>query len=282
MFSSKSSFSSLLAIALTFALVTSARPGYGQIIPEDDESRLYAQSKQLNQFFRRFNGEEDEKGKRFYPGDRLYRSEKLRKKFFGTLFDEENAGISSALKSEFARDILERNPSPLLDFHGGEWFAEVETTFTLNGKNESITLFMELEKAQLGRKWVIYRVRAPMFDPYFVRDTTKVGRFLHPLSHELDFMNLRKALTDRDSISQFAIRRFVPDHLSLLLYEISKGSLKFQSVQNVRFHFFQIPGWYFEVANFNREGYNTGWLISNLVRVKNDSEKDLLKNYLYK
>ena len=255
----------------------------GQIIQdEDDESRLYAQSKQVNQFFRRFNGEEDEKGNRYYPGHRLYRSEKLRKKFMGVLFDEGNSGISSALKTEFARDVLESNPPSILNFHGGNWFAEVDGTFIMNGKSEHVTLFMELEKDHLGSKWVIYRVHAGMFDPYFVRDTTRVGKFLHPLSHELDFMNLRKALAERDSISQFAIKRFTPDHLSLFIYEISKGNLKFRSVEDVRFHFFQIPGWYFEVSDFNRPGYNTGWLISNLVKVKNDAEKDLLRRYLYK
>ena len=115
-----------------------------------------------------------------------------------------------------------------------------------------------------------------MFAPYFVRDTTKVGRFLHPLSHELDFMNLRKAFSNPDSISQYASKKFVPDHLSVFLYEIKKGNLKFKTVQEVKFHFFHIEGWYFELSQFN-----TGWLISNLVKVKNDSEKNLLKKYVY-
>ena len=271
-----------IAMSVSFLLLLMP-PAYAQIIQdEEDESRLYAQSKQVNQFFRRFNGEEDEKGNRYYPGHRLYRSEKLRKKFFGVLFDEDNRGISGVLKTEFAREVLESDPPSILNFHGGNWFAEVEGTFVMNGKAEHVTLFMELEKDHLGSKWVIYRVHAGMFDPYFVRDTTRVGKFLHPLSHELDFMNLRKALSEKDSISQFAIRRFKPDHLSLFIYEVSKGNLKFRSVEDVRFHFFQIPGWYFEVSDFNRPGYNTGWLISNLVKVKNESEKDLLRRYLYK
>jgi hypothetical protein len=253
-----------------------------QLIDKEDESRLYAESKQVNQFFRRFNGEEDEKGNRYYARDKQYRNPKLRKKYLGILFDESNTGISAALKSDFARHIIDNSSTAVLDFHGPNWFSEVHATFTFNGKEEPVILFMTLEKAQLGTKWVIQNVHAPMLDPYFIRDTTKVGRFLHPMSHELDFMNLRKAFANSDSISQFTVKKFEPDHLSVLLYEMKKGNVKYKTVQEVKFHFFQIEGWYFEISEFNRSGYNTGWLISNLVKVNNASEKELLRNYIYK
>lgn len=244
----------------------------------DDESKLYAETKQVNQFFRRFNGEEDEKGERYYARDKEYRSAKLRKKYLGILFDRSNKGINPTLQVDFAKDVLDK--TLVLDFHGGNWFSEVHTNFTMNGKNQPVVLFMELEKDHAGSKWVISHVFAEMFEPYFQRDTSRVGQFLHPLSHELAFMNLRKAFTN-DSISQFTVKRFKPDHLSIFLYEIKKGSLKFKSVEQVKFHFFQLDGWYFELSEFNRPGYNTGWLISNLVKVRNDAEKNLLKNHLY-
>jgi hypothetical protein len=246
-----------------------------------DETRLYAESKQVNQFFRRFNGEEDEKGNRYYAGNKQYRSVKLRKKYLGILFDESNGGISNALKADFAKDVLDKEQPAVLNFHGPGWFSEVNATFTMNGKAQTITLFMALEKHLLGTRWVIQKVHAAMFEPYFAKDTTRVGRFLHPMSHELDFMNLRKAFDNKDSVSQFTVKRFVPDHLSVFLYEIKKGNLRFKSVEQVKFHFFQIDGWYFELGHFNRPGYNTGWLISNLVKVKNESEKDLLRKHLY-
>ena len=258
-----------------------ACPLTAQIVGDmDDESKLYAESKQVNQFFRRFNGEESEKGKRYFPADKQYRSTKLRKKYLELLFDESNKGISSSLKTEFAKQVLDNSESSTLNFHGVNWFSEVQASFTMNGAPQPVTLFMELEKDHLGSKWVINKVNAPMFAPYFARDTTKIGRFLHPLSHELDFMNLRKAFINRDSISQFTVKRFAPDHLSVFLYEAKKGNLKFNSVDDVKFHFFQIEGWYFELAQFNRPGYNTGWLISNLVKLNNDAEKELLLTYL--
>ncbi len=271
-----------MRILLVLSLFLLTKSSLAQLVTDmDDESRLYAESKQVNQFFRRFNGEEDEKGKRYYPGDKPYRSAKLRKKYLGILFDESNSGISNTLRTQFVKEVLDKPQSTILDFHGAGWFSEVRATFAVDGKAQPVILFMELEKDHLGAKWVINKVHADVFEPYFVRDTSKVGRFLHPMSHELDFMNLRKALSNSDSVSQFTVKRFVPDHLSLFLYEIKKGNMRFQSVNEVKFHFFQIDGWYFELSEFNRPGYNTGWLMSGLVKLTNDTEKDLIRKHLY-
>src|SRR5688572_32388129 len=127
---------------IVFVLAFLSHSLQAQLVDEmDDESKLYAENKQVNQFFRRFNGEEDEKGERYYPRDKQYRSEKLRKKYIGILFDDNNAGIKSDLKVQFAKDVLEKTKPVILDFHGGGWFSEVHTTFAMNGKDEPITLF---------------------------------------------------------------------------------------------------------------------------------------------
>lgn len=272
----------LSAFIILFAFFWGRPAAHAQIVNDmDDESRLYAESKQVNQFFRRFNGEEDERGNRYYPGDRQYRSDKLRRQYLRILFDESNNDISSSLKTDFVRDILAKPESTILNFHGGNWFSELRTTFTMNGRNQSVILFMELEKHRLGTRWVIQKVHADMFEPYFRKDTVRVGNFLHPMSHELDFMNLRKAFLNKDSINQYTLKKFVPDHLSLFLYEVRRGNLKFKSVDEVKFHFFQIDGWYFGISEFNRPGYNTGWLISNLVKLSSAADKHLLRKFLY-
>lgn len=271
---------SLILVASLFATVTTS--AQAQVINAmEDESRLYAQSKQVNQFIRRFNGEEDEKGNRYYAGDKQYRSEKLRRQYLRMLFDESNTDISTSLKTDFVKDIIDKPQGSLLNFHGGNWFAELNTTFSMNGKNQTVILFLELEKHRQGTRWVIQKVHADMFQPYFEKDTVKVGKFLHPMSHELDFMNLKKAFDNKDSINQFIVKRFIPDHLSLFLYEVKKGNLRFRNVDEVKFHFFQVDGWYFGISEFNRPGYNTGWLISNLVKLNKPSDKDLLRKFLY-
>ena len=245
-----------------------------------DESKLYAQTKLVNQFFRRFNGEEDEKGNRYNPGERNYRDQGLRKKYLAILFDNANAGVSGSLKRDFIQEMVDKNTPQFLDFHKGEWMAEVSTVFNYQGRDQPVTLFLKLQPQRLGYEWVIDEVYFEPFRVYFNKDTTSSKKFLHPLSHELDFMNLRKALEGNQSPEAYTPQDFEPSFLTLFLYEIKKGNLKFKTVRDVKFHFFQIDNWYFELSEFNREGYNTGWLISNLVRAGRE-DKISIKNYLY-
>jgi len=103
---------------------------------------------------------------------------------------------------------------------------------------------------------------------------------LHPMSHELDFMNIYKAFRDDIYVEYYARKDFHPDYLSLLFYEVKKGNMSFESVGQVKFHFFQVDGWYFEVSFFNRPGNNSGWLISKLYKINEQEKEELIKFYL--
>lgn len=252
----------------------------GAQIDMADESRLYAETKQVNQFFRRFNGEEDEKGNRYYPEDKEYRTSSLRMKYMPMLFDKENRGIDNERKAKFAQQVIDSQEPAFLNFREEGWFAEVNCLFRYNGQLKPFKLFMEVEKDGLGYKWVITKVWSEVFEKYMDRDTTGVGKFLHPMSHELDFMNLRKAMVDPDSVSQFVEKDYQPDYVTIFLYEIKRGNLEFSTVQQVNFHFFQVPDWYFKISEFNRPGYNRGWLISDLVYVE-DRDKDIMRKFIY-
>lgn len=252
----------------------------GGSLTSEDESALYASTKLVNQFFRRFNGEENEKGDRYYPGDRNYRQAKLRQKYLGILFDESNRNISDDLKKQFVAQVAEKKDQEFLDFHGANYFSEVNAVFKFNGKESNVILMMILQQERLGYEWVIDDVDFRPFKEQFAKDTTDTKKFIHPMSHELDFMTLRKALQENDKPEDFTPHEYQPDYLTLFLYELKNKNLTFETVQNVKFHFFQIDGWYFEISNFNRSGYNTGWLISNLVKL-NPGQGDLLKSYLY-
>ena len=105
-------------------------------------------------------------------------------------------------------------------------------------------------------------------------------RFLHPLSHELDFMNLIKVFRETQKVTQYTARGYKPDYLSMFLYEFKRGNLAFQTVLSVKFHFFQVPGWLFELSEIRRSGPNSGWLISGLVDIS-EIEKDILLKYIY-
>ncbi len=245
-----------------------------------DESVLYARTKQVNQFFRRFNGEESTRGDRYYSSDKEYRNPSLRQKYLNVLFDHQNSSITDPLKDAFIRDVVSGNPPVFLDFHGKQWFAEVTTRFLYQGKEEELTLYMKLEQENQGYKWVISNVYFRHFQQMFSKGNDNGSHFLHPLSHELDFMNLIRVFKEKEYVELYTEKDYLPDYLTLFLYEFKKGSLKYKTVTNVKFHFFQVPGWYFELAEFNRPGGNSGWLISNMMKI-NEEQKSVLLKYIY-
>lgn len=271
-------FSLLFGIILSFPFGLLGQ-GIGEYL--GDESVLYAETKQVNQFFRRFNGEEDEEGNRYYQGDQRFRDTELRQKYLSMLFDNQNPSLSNKLINKFVKEVTNQQDPVILDFHGGEWFAEVNAKFMYKGREENAILFLKLQEEKVGSKWIFTRAYFAPFAKLFSSDTTGGVEFLHPMSHELDFMNLRKVFQDnKEKVDQFTARGYQPDYLSILLYEIKNSNLRFKTVMNVKFHFFQVDGWYFQLSRFNRPGYNRGWLISDLVAV-NPKERELLTKYIY-
>ncbi|MEQ8905478.1 hypothetical protein [Ekhidna sp.] len=248
---------------------------------KETEEQLSASNKQINQFFRRFNGEEDEDGNRYFASDKKYRDASLRKKYIPSLFDIETSRIDPNAARDFLKVITDKKDPVYLNFHQDDWFAEVSTEFTYKGKNISGLLYMRLQQQGQGYEWIIEDVAFDQFQNLFDKDTTASKKFMHPLSHELDFMTIRKAFNDNNHIEQFTARNYAPDFLTIFIYEMNQGNMKFKTIKNVKFHFFSVDGWYFSLANFNRPGYNSGWLISGLVPLENESQKQQLKNYIY-
>lgn len=272
-----------ILVILVFISSFGWAPGQGLFSPGSpkDDGRFAASTKQVNQFFRRFNAEESVDGlKRLYEGDDFYRDRELRGKFISILFDNETSGISSELKSNFMKDVLSETLPQYINFHREGWFAEVEALFNYRGKIEKATLFLKIQPEGLGYEWVIDKVVFEPFKEIFKKPEGSSKSFLHPLSHELGFMNLRKAFQENNLPESFTTSEFQPDYLTLFLYEMKRGNLKFDNIRNVKFHFFQINNWYFELNQFNRPGFNTGWLISNLVKLK-PGDKETILRFIY-
>jgi len=245
---------------------------------KEDESDLYASTKQVNQFMRRFNGEEDLYGKRLYPKDKKYREASLRKKYLNGLFDFENSTIKPQ-KDEFIQYVNSTTKPQFFDFYGDNWFAEVSADFIYNGKEQNVVLTFKLEKENDGYKWSFSNAYAGFFAQEFKSEPLKDIEFIHPMSHEIDFMSLDKVFKYKSKqIEHFATKEYTPDYLTLFFREVKKGTLVFQSVTDVKFHVFQIENWYFELQYFNRKGDNTGWLISNLIKIPEKEKASLIKS----
>lgn len=247
----------------------------------EDETVLYTMNKQVGQFVRRFNMEEDPYGKRLPENDSKYHNNQLRENMLPIMFDTYNPRTSGKLKQYFIDDVTNEENPVYLNFLDKNWYAEVSATFLANGDEVNIILFLTLEEENLGSKWIISNVYYSYFPNLFppTEDSVHQQYFLHPQSHELDFMNLHRALEDPSHIELYASNNYRPDYLSLFFYQMKKGQLKFKEINAVKFHFFQIENWYFELSYFNRNDTNSGWLISNLKFINNEEKKELIKSY---
>ncbi len=245
-----------------------------------DETELYTMTKQMSQFISRFNYEEDQYGTKINPNNPDYHNADKRKTVLPLLFDMENPRTAGSLRDFFVDDLTKNN-SQFFQFLGGKWFSEVSAKFIWKGNTVDVSLIMAIEKEGLGSKWVISNVFFNEFQQYFPQGelAEKEKHFLHPMSHELDFMNIYKAFNNPQIIDYYASTNYRPDYLTLFFYEIKKGNLKFDHVESVKFHVLQIDNWYFEVSWFNRAGYNSGWLISNLMYINEEERQTLLKIY---
>ena len=246
-------------------------------VPYNDDNTvdLYAQTKQINQFMRRFNGEENAKGERYYESDRDYRDADLREKYLNILFDLANFSIGQNDKTLFIQSVLNENNPKFLDISDKDWWAEVDITFLYNFRRCDGKIFLEIEEENEGLKWSIRSVSIPAIMP-LDRSTppdTSIN-FLHPLSHELDFMNLEKVFENPEYIDLFIVKDFEKDPLTIFTELIRKGELKFQSVRQVKFHMYQIENWYFVIREFNRSGLNKGYLISDLYQLQESSKQE--------
>jgi hypothetical protein len=248
-----------------------------------DESVFYAQTKQVNQFFMRFNGEEDVKGKRCFPGDPGYRDLKMRKKFLNILFDNSSQNITSDSKFVFIEEALNKKNPAFLDFYSKGWFAEISASFTYKKEKVNLILYLKIEKQLNGYKWVISNVYFDRFESWFthLNDTTNLKYFIHPMSHELDFMNLHKVFREPQNLDYYFEREYQPDMTALFMMEMKDGNLSFIAVNSVKFHVFQVPNWYFELSYFNRNEANSGWLISNMLRLSEKEKKEMMGHYTH-
>lgn len=264
-------------LALCFKVDAQVTGSLGDV--QMDEREFYTMTKQMGQFIHRFNYEEDPTGKRLYANDKDYRKAEKRKDALPLLFDLDNPRTAGNLRNFFVEDLLKNHQ--YLEFLGGNWFSEVSAKFKWKGQEVDISLIMALEKDGLGSKWVISNVFFSEFQKYFPQGelSDREKHFLHPMSHELDFMNIYKIFNDPQTVEYYASTDYQPDYLTLFFYEIKQGTLKFDHVESVKFHVFQIKNWYFEVSWFNRSGYNSGWLISNLIYLKEEEKEALLKLY---
>jgi len=242
-----------------------AFPLYGQRITgkqKATEDIYIARIKQFNEFADRFNLVSDFNGN---PADSVFKAKMPREKMIPLLFDmkdprslQQNAGYSESftrLKADFVKDVVQKNL--LLNKYSPGIIAEARSRILVNGNPQTVRIFLNQEVTEdRGVKWVILAVKGN-FSDVFRTDSTMI-RFIQPTSNETDFINLKRALEDTGYLHYYAYKGFEPDNLTLFLYYVNEGIIKYEYAEEVIYHIISIPGWYFRVRDFNRNELNSG------------------------
>ncbi|MEM7658533.1 MAG: hypothetical protein AAF399_20575, partial [Bacteroidota bacterium] len=205
-----------------------ALPGYAQLSPEE-ELNFALEVKQIDEFIERFNFDRStlllQYLARNYPEMHWQRDDLLR-----SLFNSEGRDWDTTQIETFIQQVTQSNRPVTLGFYQKGWFAELECNVIYNGKQEKPTLILEIHtEPDLAAKWTIRGVRADFLD---ISQENNL-RFLNPISHSTDFMGLRKAMGDTANLPSYTFEAFETDMLSIFMYELQKGNLKFQQVNHI-------------------------------------------------
>ena len=234
-----------------------------------DEAKLKMRVKQLDEFVARFNYEKDVEGKSV--GDK--RDTAMRKRYVLGLFNGDLL-VGDSVKREyvaFAERVVNPKAPVYLRFADEKWRAEAFCQATFNGKPVRISLLLRTDKVHDDEyKWAIASAEGEMFK--LAPDRRNPGIRISPVDNELGFMNMSDISSgeNRRNVLNHSPRGYSPNKLTVFNTLVYSGLLKIDYVQKIVYRFEQVPGYVFTVEHFERNTGNVGWLISGLIKTKNE------------
>ena len=274
----------LLLIALLSPTVVKA-----QVITNDRtrEKLFLREVKVIDEFIERFNDDpnsflrqEYKNAHQPFPFTRL--------DMINTLFNYHTDWKKDDAKSKFMVQVVDTAGPQKLYFNKTGWYAETQCVFNYNKHEVKVTLVLQVKaEGDKSTKWMIAKVgQAPAFDGYAQTPvaaeaaSTKGRYFISPSSCATNFLELHQVLNSEMNAANF----FTPEALNAtatqkLVGLIRNKSVTFNRVENVKFHFYQIPNYIFVVEQFLRSESNSGWLINSLTALT-ETEKETKRSEL--
>ena len=260
----------MLRIIGTFVFILSVELTYGQSISFLSDENFAFKVKQIDEFIERFNSAETAQIQQYvrehHALDSLSRTSLVL-----SLFNQEDTTWDQQNIRMFVSDVLRPSSPATINFYDQGWYVELNCMGRYKGKDEPFTLVLSLEvmKRSRGAKWVIESVSADFLG---IGRSQDYRRALNPASYGNNFVDLSEALQDTSNIRNYLNLRRQHSQLLVFLNELHQKNLIFKQINQITYHFLQIDDWIFKVRDFNRDTPNSGWLISELLRV-NDRQK---------
>ncbi len=239
----------------------------GQVIKDDRYAEVFAfRVKLLDEFFERFNND-SASFIRSYANLKATDKQPVftHEAILKSLFDLETHKWDTVTLKKFIGNICNSEESQQLSFHDDHWYALLDCTFLQNGKSMPVKLAMQMitDSVNGSMKWVICGVLSSYSGSEL---TSKDKTFISPTDYGVDFMSLEKALNDKRNLPNYLPVSMNYDPLSVFVAGLSRGEIKFVRINEISYHFLQITGWIFSIEYFVRDSYNSGWLISQLIK----------------
>jgi len=263
-----------------------------QFFSSDDKLKdeiFLREIKVIDEFIERFNDDPSSFIRREYKKqNKPY--DLSRKEILVSLFNLENAQWSTnSSLGEFFRDASDSVNPPHLSFADTNWYSEAKCTFLFNGKKIEIPLILQVQIAKnQGSKWMIAGVgdnlafngqaaTVPGLSEY---QPKLVNKFIATSSYATNFSELANTFADKKNIlDYFTAELLATERGRKFVNMILQNKIEFKHASDIKFYFYQIPNWVFEVEEFDRKSLNSGWLINDIKKVQ-QSEKEVSRRKL--
>lgn len=235
------------------------------------EERFAAHVTSMDEFMNRFNGKESKPG---LANDSLSRINNIIH-----LFDSDIAKRTQSFDSlkkeigDFALTVSKWEKQ--LSLKDSQAWGEVICKMKYKKKAIKVTLLMQLDSIGNGRsRWGIAGAKG-LKEVGVYKDKLMT---ISPVDHETHFVSLEDFfLLNKELIPSLRSKGYVVDELSLLMGLSMAGDIQFEHVENLKFHFFEVPGYVFSVEEIGRDGYNTGWLITRFEKMDENGKTKYYK-----
>lgn len=261
----------ILSIAL-FACIIQAK-GQTSFPDMTTERDFAAQVKSIDEFLARFNGDESKPG---------LSSDSLRRDNILHLFDfnMSHAGLN---KEQFRKQIQDFVNSSLiwngrLSITSKGTYAEAKCRVKYKKKQYFVTLLMQREKTQKGgQKWAVTKVKG--LSSLGVYNDKRLT--ISPVDHETHFMSLQDLFqANKQIVPSMRSNEVEIDELSFFFGLCVANAIEFELVDELKFHFTDMPDYSFVVEEKGRPGTNSGWLITKIKKHNSSKDKDAYINEL--
>ena len=232
---------------------------------------------QIDEFIKRFNGESEivqQKRKR-----NSFVKPPTRKDLILSLFDRSVAIDTQELRS-FVASINEPKEQKYISFYDDNWYAKLDCKILYLGKPETVTLTLKVESDEnFSSKWVIRGIDAEFLRLNISEDESL---FLHPASEGTNFINIRELFSaDKRKVKGFLYQNFHEGKIALFLNELIEGNIEYEYIEQITYHFLQVDNWAFMVHSVSRPEPNSGWLISDIVKLTPEQKMSYKKSILF-